>query len=72
MYKTIIFPVVLYGCEAWSPVLREEYKLRVFQNRVVRRIFGQKGDEVTGGWRNMHNEELHNLYSLPSTIRMVK
>jgi hypothetical protein len=52
IYKTIILPVVLYGCETWSLTLREEHKLRVFENRVLRRIFGPKRDEVTGGWRN--------------------
>jgi hypothetical protein len=60
MYKTIIIPVVLYGCETWSLALREEYRLSVFENRVLRRIFGPKRDEVTGEWRKLHNEELHN------------
>jgi hypothetical protein len=55
--------VVLYGYETWSLTLREEYRLRVFENRVLRRIFGPKRDEVTGGWRELRNEELHNLYS---------
>jgi hypothetical protein len=54
--------VVLYGCETWSLTLREETKLRMFANRVLRRIFGPKRDEVTGGWRKLHDEELHNLY----------
>jgi hypothetical protein len=72
IYKTIILPVVLYGCETWSLTLREEHRLRVFANRVLRRIFGPKRDEVTGGWRKLHNEELHNLYSSPSIIRMIK
>jgi hypothetical protein len=72
MYKTIILPVVLYGCETWSLTVREEHKLRVFENRVVRRIFGPKRDAVTGGWRKLHNEELHNLYSSPSIIRISK
>jgi hypothetical protein len=71
-YKTIILPVVLYGCKTWSLTLREEYRLRVFENRVLRRIFCQKGDEVLGNWRKLHNEELHNLYSLPDIIRMIK
>jgi hypothetical protein len=70
--KTIIFPVVLYGCETWSLTLRVEHRLRVFENRVLRRIFGSKRDEVTGGWRKLHNEELHYLYSSPSIIRMIK
>jgi hypothetical protein len=72
LYKTVILPVVLYVCETWSLLLREKYRLRVFGNRVLRRIFGLKGDEVIGGWRKMYNEELHNLYSLPSIIRMIK
>jgi hypothetical protein len=61
IYKTIILPVVLYGCETWSLTVREERKLRVFENRVLRRIFGPNRDRVTGGWRKLHNEELHNL-----------
>jgi hypothetical protein len=65
-------PVVLYGCETWSLTLREERGLRVFENRVLRRIFGPKRDEVTGGWRKLHNEEFHNLYTSPSIIRMIK
>jgi hypothetical protein len=72
IYKTIILPVVLYGCETWSLRVREEHKLRVFEIRVLRRIFGPKRDGVTGGWRNLHNEEFHNLYSLPSIIRIFK
>jgi hypothetical protein len=67
-----ILPVVLYGCETWSLTLREEHRLKVFENRVLRRIFGPKRDEVTGGWSELHNEELHNLYSSPSIIRMIK
>jgi hypothetical protein len=72
IYKTIILPVVLYGCEAWSLTLREEHRLRVFENRVLRSIFGPKRDEVTGEWSKLHNEELHNLYSSPDIIRQVK
>ena len=58
IYRTIILPVVLYGCETWSLTLREERRLRVFENRVLRRVFGSKRDEVTGKWRKLHNEEL--------------
>jgi hypothetical protein len=72
IYKTIILPVVLYGCETWSLTLREEHRLRVFANRVLRRIFGPKRDEVTGEWRKLHNKELRNLYSSPSIIRIIK
>jgi hypothetical protein len=64
--------VVLYGCETWFLTLREEHKVKVFENRVLRRIFGPKRDEVTGGWRKLHNEELRDLYSSPSIIRMIK
>jgi hypothetical protein len=62
--------VVLYGCETWSLTLREQHRLRVFENRVLRRIFGPKRGEVTGGWRKLHNEELHGLYSSPSIVRV--
>jgi hypothetical protein len=72
IYKTIILPVVLYGRETWSLTVREEHKLRVFENRVLKRIFGPKRDGVTGEWRKLHNEELHNLYSSPSIIRIIK
>jgi hypothetical protein len=61
IYKSIILPVVLYGCETWSRMLREDHRLRVFENRVLRRIFAPKRDEVTGEWMKLHNEELHNL-----------
>jgi hypothetical protein len=71
IYKTIILPVVLYGSETWSLTLREEHRLRVFENRVLR-IFGPKRDEVTGEWRKLHNEELHKMYSSPDIIRQVK
>jgi hypothetical protein len=64
--------VVLYGCEAWSLTLREEHRLRVFENKVLRRLFELKRDEVIGGWRKLHNEELHNLNFSPSIIRMMK
>jgi hypothetical protein len=64
--------VVLYGCETSSLILREEHSLRVFYNRVLRRIFGPKRDEVAEGWRKLHNEELHDLYLSPNTIRIIK
>jgi hypothetical protein len=70
-YKTIILPVVMYVCETWSLTLREEQSLRVFENRALRRIFGPNRDEVTGDWGKLHNEELHNLYSSPSIIRII-
>jgi len=63
IYRTIILPVVLYGCEDWSLTLREERKLRVFENVVLRRLFGPWSDEVTGEWRRLHNEELSDLYT---------
>jgi hypothetical protein len=72
IYKTIILPVVLYGCETRSLTSREEHRQRVFENRVLRRIFGPKGDEVTGEWRKLYNGELHNLYSSPDIIRQMK
>jgi hypothetical protein len=71
IYKTIILPVVLYGCETWSLTLKEEHRLKVFENRVLRRIFGPKKDEVTGEWRKLHNEELRDLYVLPCIIRII-
>jgi hypothetical protein len=64
--------MVQYGCETWSLALREEHRLRVFENRVLRRIFGPKRDEVTGGWRKVYNEELHNLHPSSSIIKMIK
>jgi hypothetical protein len=72
IYKIINLPVVLYGCETWSLALREEHKVQVFENRVLRRIFGQNRDEMKGGWRKLHNEGLHNLHSSPIIIRMIK
>jgi hypothetical protein len=62
----------LYGCETWSLTLREEHRLREFENTVLRRIFGPKRDEVTGEWRKLHNEELHILYSSANIIRQIK
>jgi hypothetical protein len=64
--------MVCYGCETWSLTLRKEHRLRVFENRVLRRIFGPKRDEVTGEWRKLHKEKLHDLYSSPSIIRLIK
>jgi hypothetical protein len=66
-YKTIILPVILYGCETW-----EENILRVFGNRMLRRIFGPKREEVMGGWRKVHTEELHNVYCSPITIKVIR
>jgi hypothetical protein len=72
IFITIILPVVLCGCETWSLTLREEHRLGVFENRVVRGIFGPKRDEVTGERRKLHGGELHNLCSSPDIIRQVK
>ena len=72
MYRTIILPVVLYGCETWSLTSREERRLRVLENRVLRRIFGAKRDEVTGEWRKLHNEELNDLYCSSNIVRVIK
>jgi hypothetical protein len=71
MHRTIILPVVC-GCETWSPLLRVERKLRVFENSVLRRIFGSRKDEVTLEWRRLHNEEHYALYSLPNINRVIK
>jgi hypothetical protein len=72
IYKTINLTVVLYGCETWSLTLRERNRLRVFENRILRRIFGPNRDDVTGEWRKLHNEELHILYSSQNIIRQIK
>jgi hypothetical protein len=72
IYRTIILPVVLYGCETWLLILREERRLRVFENRVLRRIFGPKRDEVTGKWRKLHNEKLNNLYCSTNIVRVIR
>jgi hypothetical protein len=73
MYRlTIILTVVMYGCETWSLILREEHTLRVFEDGVLRRTFGPKRFEVTGEWRKLHSEELHILYSSPNIIRQIK
>ena len=71
IYKTIILPVVLCGCETWSLTLREESRLRVFENRILRRVFGTKSN-VNGEWRRLHNEELHSLYRSPKIVRVIK
>jgi hypothetical protein len=71
MCKTVILLVVLYGCETWSLTLREEHKLRVFENRVLRGMFGLEREE-DGLWRKLHNDELHNLYSSPNIVRVIK
>ena len=72
IYRTIILPVVLYGCENWSLRLREKHRLRVFENRVLRRIFWHKRDGVTGEWRKLHNDELNDLYCSPNIVRVIK
>ncbi|KAJ4451220.1 hypothetical protein ANN_02680 [Periplaneta americana] len=72
IYKTVILPVVLYDCETWTLTLREEQRLRAFENKVLRKIFGAKRDEVTGEWRKLHNAELHELYPSPDIIRNIK
>jgi hypothetical protein len=71
IYKTVILPVVLYGCETWSLTLGEEHRLRVFENRVLRMIGGPKMEE-DGSWRKFHNDELHSLYSSPNIVRVIK
>ena len=72
IYRTLILPVVLYGCETWSLTLREERRLRVFENRVLRIIFRPKRVVVRGEWRKLHNEELNGLYSSPNIVRVIK
>jgi len=72
IYRSVILPVVLYGCETWSLTLRKERKLRVFENMVLRRIFGPRRDEITGEWRRLHNEVLNDLYSSPNIVRVIK
>jgi len=72
IYRTIILPVVLYGCETWLLTRREERKLRLFENMVLRRIFRPRRDEVTGEWRRLHNEELNDYYSSPNIVRVIK
>jgi len=72
IYRIMILPVAIYGCETWSLTLREERRLRVFENRVLRRIFGPKRDEETGEWRKLHKEELNDLYCSPNIFRVIK
>jgi hypothetical protein len=71
IYKIVVLPVVLYGCETWSLTLREEHRRRVFKNRVLRKIFGPKREE-DGSWRKLHNDELHDLYSSPNIVSVIK
>ena len=71
-YRTTILLIVLYGCETWSLTLREERRLRLFENRVLRRIFGPERDAVTWDWRKLHKEEPNDLYSLPNIVRVIK
>ena len=72
IHRTVILPVVLYGCETWSLTLSEERRLRVFEDTVLRGIFGPKRDEVTGEWRKLHNDEQNDLYSSTNIVRVVK
>jgi hypothetical protein len=72
IYRIIILPIALYGCETWSLTLREESRLRVFESRVLRRIFGPRWDELTGEWRELHKEELNDIYSSPNIVRVIK
>jgi hypothetical protein len=72
LYRTVILPVVLYGYETWSLTFREECRLKVFENRVLTKIFGSKRDEVIGEWIKLHNEELNDLYCSPNIIGMIK
>ena len=71
-YRTSVLPVVLYGCETWSLTMRDERRIRVFENMVLRSILGPKRDEVTGEWRELHNEKLKDLNSSPNIVRVIK
>ena len=72
VYRTILLPVVLYGCETWLLTLCEECRLRVFENRVLRRIFGPKRDKLTREWRKLHNEYVNDLYFSPNIVQVMK
>ena len=72
IHRTIILPIILYGCETWLLTLKEERKLRVFENMVLRRIFGPRRNKLTGEWRRLHNEDLNDLYCSPSIVRAIK
>ena len=72
IHRIIVLPVVLYGCETLSLTLKEERRMRVFENRVLRRIFGPRRDKVRGEWGKLHNEELNDLYSSPNIVRVIK
>jgi len=72
IHRTVIFPVVVYECETWSLILREERRLRVFENRLLGGIFRPEKEEVTGEWRKLHNEELNDLYCPPNIVRVIK
>jgi len=72
MYRTVVLPFVLYGCETWLLTLREECRLRVSENRVLRRIFGPKRDKTTGEWKKLHNEEFNDLYSSSNIVQVIK
>jgi len=72
IYRNIILPLVLYGCETWKLTLKEESRVRVFENKVLRRVFGPKRDKVTGEWRKLHNEDLNDLYCSPNIVRVIK